>query len=653
MRIKIVGENDCARATRGLLRQAGFAVTEFLPADAVTSAPQAGYVITVETHTASEIAFDSADSPLEAAVLRHVAQLSKLPVIVDRPGGIVHGDRELRILAPKDDPEQATAVEFGILRGLLDLAGPKLHGGPAPPAPAPTRGWLGRLLPVVAFIICPVALWALGVPRGAHAAPAPNLTAGRQGMVSLRGRDADDNLLALAISPSALYPQLQQGASQMNLALVGGAVVSSALYDSSNSALLVHCVVGCTAASGFSDNTAFSVGSTAINVMGAYYTSGSAPSISSGNAGRLRMDSNSYLYTDCVVGCSGGSFNNNADAVSTSSNNGQSAAWLYAFNGTTWDRLRDDTNKYLYVDVGNSSIAVTGTFWQSTQPVSGTVTANEGGTWTVQPGNTANTTPWLVTLSGTNSTVPASESGAWTVQPGNTANTTPWLVSLSGANSTVPASESGSWTVAATESGTWTVQPGNTANTTPWLVTLSGTNSSVPTTESGSWTVTANAGTGTFGTQDASDGATGSAVPLKAAYLGGQNASGNLTGFYVDPCEQKGRSVANINLTASGQIITGSNYTFLCSVLLVTATAQNIAFVEGTGTTCGTGTAALAGGATAATGQNWAANGGFALGSGQAWVMKTATSGDNVCLLLSGSGQASGNVTYVQLSTAN
>lgn len=31
-----------------------------------------------------------------------------------------------------------------------------------------------------------------------------------------------------------------------------------------------------------------------------------------------------------------------------------------------------------------------------TQPVSGTVTANQGGTWTVQPGNTANTTPWLV-----------------------------------------------------------------------------------------------------------------------------------------------------------------------------------------------------------------------------------------------------------------
>lgn len=31
-----------------------------------------------------------------------------------------------------------------------------------------------------------------------------------------------------------------------------------------------------------------------------------------------------------------------------------------------------------------------------TQPISGTVTANQGGTWTVQPGNTANTTAWKV-----------------------------------------------------------------------------------------------------------------------------------------------------------------------------------------------------------------------------------------------------------------
>jgi len=40
------------------------------------------------------------------------------------------------------------------------------------------------------------------------------------------------------------------------------------------------------------------------------------------------------------------------------------------------------------------STPVTGTFWQATQPISGAV--SQSGTWTVQPGNTANTTAWKV-----------------------------------------------------------------------------------------------------------------------------------------------------------------------------------------------------------------------------------------------------------------
>ncbi len=209
MRIKIIGENNCARATRHLLRLAGFAVTEFLPADAVAGGPLAGYAITIDlapahhtsdallrpdppTHhhdasareeaprshrdasspafvrqntwrtTAGEpaensptlelpasdsspagepavapvnfrseggIHFDSVESALEAAVLRHVTQLAAAPVIVDRPGGVVHSDRELRIVAPntgdaKADEAAAVAIEFGVLRGLLDLTAP-------------------------------------------------------------------------------------------------------------------------------------------------------------------------------------------------------------------------------------------------------------------------------------------------------------------------------------------------------------------------------------------------------------------------------------------------------------------------------------------------------------------------------------------------
>jgi hypothetical protein len=197
MRIKIIGDNNCARATRHLLRKAGFAVTEYLPADVVTQAPHSGYVIAIDLapapHTPSgrtlgvnpdptpkpdhpthgqsapaieealpshgnpssptltdaeasisvgasrrggtvplqhaQILFDSVDSELEGAILRHVTQLAAAPVVVDRPGGVVHSERELRIVVPKSgdakaDEAAAVAVEFGVLRGLLDLASP-------------------------------------------------------------------------------------------------------------------------------------------------------------------------------------------------------------------------------------------------------------------------------------------------------------------------------------------------------------------------------------------------------------------------------------------------------------------------------------------------------------------------------------------------
>jgi hypothetical protein len=190
MRIKIIGENHCARATRHLLRLAGFAVTDFLPAEAVTRGPNAGYTITidlapaphtpdsllrpesatqlqgpstseeaershrdasspsfVEVGAASECAiagiaptgtlsscihFDSVDSALEAAVLRHVTQLAAGAVILDRPGGVVHSERDLRIVAPntgdaRADEAAAVAIEFGVLRGMLDLMTPGGH----------------------------------------------------------------------------------------------------------------------------------------------------------------------------------------------------------------------------------------------------------------------------------------------------------------------------------------------------------------------------------------------------------------------------------------------------------------------------------------------------------------------------------------------
>jgi hypothetical protein len=117
-----------------------------------------------------------------------------------------------------------------------------------------------------------------------------------------------------------------------------------------------------------------------------------------------------------------------------------------------------------------------------------------------------------------------------------------------------------------------------------------------------------------------------------------------------DPCMINMRQNAIINLTASGQLITGvaGKQTWICGINFVTATAQNIALVEGTGSTCGTSTAGMAGGATAATGWNLAINAIYNSGSDNIWDYVTQTTGDNVCLLLSGTGQTSGVIQYVQ-----
>lgn len=64
----------------------------------------------------------------------------------------------------------------------------------------------------------------------------------------------------------------------------------------------------------------------------------------------------------------------------------------------------------------------------ATQPISGTVTANQGGTWTVQPGNTANTTAWKVDgsavtqpVSGTITTTPPANASTNVAQFGGLA----------------------------------------------------------------------------------------------------------------------------------------------------------------------------------------------------------------------------------------
>ena len=124
-------------------------------------------------------------------------------------------------------------------------------------------------------------------------------------------------------------------------------------------------------------------------------------------------------------------------------------------------------------NAGSGTFAVSGTFFQATQPVSGTVTANAGtGTMAVSaaalplPSGAATQTTLASILTNTpaagqavmassspvviasnQTAIPASQSGTWTVQPGNTANTTPWLTTISQGGNTAIVGADGSLNV--------------------------------------------------------------------------------------------------------------------------------------------------------------------------------------------------------------
>jgi len=144
-------------------------------------------------------------------------------------------------------------------------------------------------------------------------------------------------------------------------------------------------------------------------------------------------------------------------------------------------------------------------------------------------------------------------------------------------------------------------------------------------------------------------------VAASSAGTTGDNATLNTSALgalwvaTVDPCSSGTRLFVALNQTTGTQLFTGtaSNRTYVCHMNLVTATAQNVALVSGTGTVCATSLGPMMGGTTAATGWNFAANGGIVVGGGDASVAKSDTDADNICLLTSSSGQISGVIAYV------
>lgn len=102
-----------------------------------------------------------------------------------------------------------------------------------------------------------------------------------------------------------------------------------------------------------------------------------------------------------------------------------------------------------------------------------------------------------------------------------------------------------------------------------------------------------------------------------------------------------------INQTASTDLHTFTNHIYICGITLVTATAQNISVVAGTGTTCGTSTEAMIGGTTAS--MAFAANGGMSSMGFQPTEESTGT-GQHLCVLQSSTGNVSGVILAADAS---
>jgi hypothetical protein len=683
MRIKIIGDNNCARATRHLLRKGGFAVSEFIPVDAITAGPHFGYAITIElapvdpdaSRTAlgvppactpessplgvaacgieeasaavsvgasspslsrspgsgkgrqaeacptSRIHFDSVDGELEAAVLRHVAQLAAGPVVVDRPGGVVRSERELRIVVPTGrdafgnpvmDEAAAVAVEFGVLRGLLDLAFPPPLAASvnnSAPVSGSRKGSRKKWWSLSAILLA-AGLSALA--GSLHAAP--------RHVIEGRGIDGSYLHLEAALAAPA---QGQFETGQINIALIGGAAVSGSLYDSGNTALKVNCVVGCSATSGFSDNAAFSAGSTAVNNISAVFND-SITALTSGNAGALRSTTDRMLYVNvgklggtalsganvvdsgntafrvnCVVGCSasaGFTDNSSFTAGSTAESNvgGVYNDGLSSLSSGNAAAARITSARGLHINLRNSSGTEIGT---SSNPVR------------IDP---VGTTTQPVSWSGQS----VSLTGSW---PYSGALGTVSLTGSLPAFASTPAFNVSQWDSTA-------LGAPSAYGTSPGAVNVPGVNAYITNSPS----VGLNGGSNTIGSVKLTDG-TNTVV--------------------VDPCKGQAKSYLSINQTANAQLATGtaSKKIYICSIHVVVAAATNVALVEGTGTTCGTSTAGVGGfgGATAATGWNFAANGGIALGNGDSSLGAEGTAADNLCLYNSGSGQVSGGISYV------
>jgi hypothetical protein len=123
----------------------------------------------------------------------------------------------------------------------------------------------------------------------------------------------------------------------------------------------------------------------------------------------------------------------------------------------------------------------------------------------------------------------------------------------------------------------------------------------------------------------------------------------------IDPCQSEVKTTLPITLaTAAVKVIaTGvsAKKIYVCHIYLNNNAADAVAVFEATtATTCATSPIAVLGGgtsvATATSGNNWSANGGVNMGTGNNQVLVTTVNNNDLCIAQSTATQLTGSITY-------
>lgn len=222
---------------------------------------------------------------------------------------------------------------------------------------------------------------------------------------------------------------------------------------------------------------------------------------------------------------------------------------------------------------------------------SGTEVGTSGAPVRMDPTGTT-TQPVSLTSTTITGTVAATQSGAWTLQPGNTANTTAWLVTGTGGTFPVTFSTTGSGNA----TGALRVElPTNGTGVIATVGAVTAITNALPAGANAIGKLAANSGVNIGDVNPATPanwavGATGSAVPANAQYTGAVSR-GNLTGII----QADTSAIINASTATTTQLValTSTQKIYITAWDVIAAGTGTIKLVYGTGSSCGTGTTDL------------------------------------------------------------